>query len=263
MASSLARGVSQHRMSKADWRIQYVDRYYRSRPNWLYGTTEFHQLLSKYIHRESLVLEIGAGSSNPTSRYLALTAREVVGLDTDSSVYSNEFLSEAHMYQGEKFPFSDGHFDAVVSNYVKEHLPFPERTCQEISRVLREDGCFVFRTPNQLHYVALAGRVIPHSVTRRLAKWLRTVPGGAPDSFPTYYRLNMPGRCRSVLWNSGFEIKELVLVEKEPTYGMRWRPLFLCFMLYERLVNSSRAFAPIRANIFCAARKVRRGRRAG
>jgi hypothetical protein len=40
------------------------------------------------------------------------------------------------------------------------------------------------------------------------------------------------------------------MVEKEPAYGMISRPLFLGFMLYERVVNSSALFAPLRVNIF-------------
>ena len=40
------------------------------------------------------------------------------------------------------------------------------------------------------------------------------------------------------------------MVEKEPSYGMASRPLFVTFMIYERIVNSSALFAALRVNIF-------------
>jgi hypothetical protein len=51
------------------------------------------------------------------------------------------------------------------------------------------------------------------------------------------------------------EVESLEMVEKEPSYGMLARPLFLAFMAYERLVNASDRFAPLRANIFVVLRK--------
>jgi hypothetical protein len=48
------------------------------------------------------------------------------------------------------------------------------------------------------------------------------------------------------------------MVEKEPTYGMAARPLFLAFMAYERLVNASSRLAPLRANMFVALRAIAR-----
>jgi hypothetical protein len=44
-------------------------------------------------------------------------------------------------------------------------------------------------------------------------------------------------------------------MEKEPSYGMSSRALFLVFMAYERLVNGSGLLAPFRANIVGVFRK--------
>ena len=242
-------------MSNTDWRAEYLDRCYRSRRGWINGTTEFHNLLSKYIHRDSSVLELGAGCTNPTSEYLASISREVVGLDIDRRVQSNTFLTKAYMYQGSAFPFPDSMFDAVVSNYVNEHLLDPEEVCREVNQVLKNGKSFIFRTPNLFHYVGLAARLMPHGVKRRLAR-LRVLGKETPGHFPTYYRMNTPRRLKSLLQTEGFEIEELALVEKEPSYGIRSQALFFLFLLYERLVNSSQVFARFRANIFCVATKV-------
>jgi hypothetical protein len=40
------------------------------------------------------------------------------------------------------------------------------------------------------------------------------------------------------------------MVEKEPSYGMASRVMFIAFAGYERLVNASRLGEPLRANRF-------------
>ena len=45
------------------------------------------------------------------------------------------------------------------------------------------------------------------------------------------------------------------MIEKEPSYGMASRLLFYPFLAYERTVNSTEAFAPLRANIPAVLRK--------
>ncbi len=50
-------------------------------------------------------------------------------------------------------------------------------------------------------------------------------------------------------------VERIELEEKEPTYGMYARPLFLAFMAYERLVNASERFGGLRANMFVVLRK--------
>ena len=48
-------------------------------------------------------------------------------------------------------------------------------------------------------------------------------------------------------------------VEREPSYGMASRFLFLLFMGYERLVNSTRMLKGFRVNLFGVYRKVGAG----
>ena len=69
----------------------------------------------------------------------------------------------------------------------------------------------------------------------------------------------MNGRraVRRLMRQAGFEEVELFTIEKEPSYGMSSRVLFLVFMGYERVVNSSELFAGFRANILGVFRKPR------
>ncbi len=49
---------------------------------------------------------------------------------------------------GARVPFEDGYFASVVSNSVLEHIPHIDAVIQEIARVIRPGGRFVFCAPN-------------------------------------------------------------------------------------------------------------------
>lgn len=239
------------------WQASYLNRFYRSIPGWVDGTTEFHHFCQRYIQKKNAaVLELGAGPKNKTSAFLKSVSAKLVGLDVDDGIRKNPDLEQAVLYQGGRFPFQDESFDVVVSDYVNEHLESPVAICREIRRVLVKNGVFIFRTPNVYHYVSIVGRFTPHIVSLKLANWLRNLPEGAPEPYLKYYRFNSKKRCTDILKSTGFQILDLMLVEKEPSYGMSSRFLFLPFMVYERMVNSGELLAPLRANIYCAAKKV-------
>ncbi len=48
----------------ASWQERYADRFYRSRPGWKDGTTEFYDLCSGAIRSGSKILDVGAGPTN-------------------------------------------------------------------------------------------------------------------------------------------------------------------------------------------------------
>lgn len=233
------------------WQTDYVDRYYRSRPGWIDGTTQFHRMCARHLRPGARILEVGAGGeANRTGEFLARSGSSLTGLDVDEAVRRNPHLGSAVVYDGGAFPFSDASFDAVVSDYVLEHVDRPATMLQEICRVLAAGGVFLFRTPNVCHYVSIAGRLLPD----RLSIWARN---RAPDHrvFPRRFRFNSESVCRRLLQTAGFDLLELELIEKEPSYGMRSRLLFFPMLAYERLVNSLGALRFLRANILCAARR--------
>ena len=72
------------------------------------------------------------------------------------------------------------------------------------------------------------------------------------DPYPTFYRFNDQRTVTAAAQKIGMEIVEFHLVEKEPSYGMSSRLMFLLFMGYERTVNSSEQLRSFRSNIFAA-----------
>jgi SAM-dependent methyltransferase len=237
-----------------NWQESYERRFYDRSRGWIDGTREFHDLCAAVLPRGGSFLELGAGPTNRTSQYLA-SLGDVHGLDPDPDVKSNTALSSAAVLKNDRFPFEDACFDGCVSNFVLEHVADPELHLGEVRRVLRADAAYVFRTPNLFHYVALISAITPHRIHLRMANRLRNLPAESHEPYPTCYRLNSRGAIRREARRARLEVESLRLIEKEPSYGMSSRLLFLTFMAYERVVNSTELLAALRSNILCVLRK--------
>jgi 2-polyprenyl-6-hydroxyphenyl methylase/3-demethylubiquinone-9 3-methyltransferase len=124
----------------------------------------------------SRVLEIGSGGG-----FLAATlfdaGYEVIGIDPAvAAVHEAVKHVDAPflLAVGEKLPFGDGSFDAVVCSEVLEHVQDPAAVIAEVSRVLRPGGVFVFSLPNRTLLSRLvlidfaqrirASRILPHDL---------------------------------------------------------------------------------------------------
>ena len=236
------------------WRQRWLERFYDRSKGFVDGTAEFHALVHHAIPPGGRILEIGAGLTNETSIFLA-SRGEVWGLDPDPDVRTNTALARAFVLEGREFPLEDASFDAAVSNYVVEHVDDPEMHFREVRRVLRPGGAYVFRAPNRWHYVAIISSMTPHAVHKLVANRARALGPDAHDPYPTHYRLNTRGRVRRFAEKAGLHLEELRMIEKEPMYGLMARPLFLAFMAYERVVNSSPAFEGLRANLLVVLRR--------
>jgi SAM-dependent methyltransferase len=230
------------------------EKYYFSHPEFVDGTTEFHQLLAAQIKPGSAVLEIGPGPANPTTNHLATLGR-VIGADITREVDTNVALAETHIFDGLHLPFPDNEFDVCVSNWVIEHVQNPVIHFCEVARILRTGGTYCFRTPNLWHYFTLGSRFVPFSMHVRIANRLRRLPANAHDPYPTYYRANTVARIRQLCSRSGLVPIALSAIEKEPSYGRFHPALFYPMFLYERLVNSCSAFRVFRASLLAVLRK--------
>jgi SAM-dependent methyltransferase len=146
------------------------------------------------------VLDFGAGRGawfedeeseyRRSIRHLRDHVAEVVGCDVDEAVRQNRAVDRAVVINSNMaLPFEDTYFDAIVSDYVFEHVDNTGWLGAEFARVLKPGGWVCARTPTRCNYVSIAARLtssIGHARLLRIAQ-----PGRkASDVFPTVFRLN-------------------------------------------------------------------------
>jgi SAM-dependent methyltransferase len=109
------------------------------------------------------VLDLGCGEGYGTA-LLSRAVGEIVGVDVDEAAIAHAASRYAsancrfHRHDGERLPFEDAAFDAVVSFQVIEHVPDDRMYVSEVSRVLRPGGQLVLTTPNAANRLAPGGK---------------------------------------------------------------------------------------------------------
>jgi len=233
------------------------------RPSPVDGTVAFYQRLLDRLPAEATVLDFGAGrgaafaEQRPGVRELVRLKPKLarrIGVDINPAVLENAELDEAHVLTAEngyRIPLPDASVDAVLADWVLEHLHDPLRSLTECRRVLKSGGIFAARTPNRWHYIYILSRAIG---SRRLGRTLLRISQPArrsEDIFETHYRANTPGQLRGLLKDAGFTEVDILTHEAEPLYMMFSRVTLLLGWAYASLAQ--RGLLP-RAALFAFAR---------
>lgn len=100
-------------------------------------------MLASASHLHGRLLDVGCGTKPYRSLF---EVDEYVGLDIDSETTRRRAVAEV-LYDGTRFPFDDGRFDAVLCNQVLEHVFNPEVFIEEIRRVLVVGGRLLLTVP--------------------------------------------------------------------------------------------------------------------
>ena len=119
--------------------------------DYIYGDEARKNLYVELIGQGNQILEVGCRSGNLTQYYHE--GNEVVGVDVDRNAlveFGKRLDLESHWVDvdSEPLPFREGQFDVVVFSEVMEHLRFPQKTLEEIQRVLKPEGRMIGSVPN-------------------------------------------------------------------------------------------------------------------
>lgn len=212
----------------------------------------FRQRILATILPHHVVLDLGAGAGAVMQMNFRGQVAKVCGVDLDDRVRVNPLLDEALVADAHAIPYPDGTFDVVFADNLLEHLSTPAAVFAEVHRVLRPGGTFLFKTPNRWHYVPTIARVTPHWFHEAVNRWRgrKTV-----DVFPTHYRANSRADVRRLSAAAGLELVALERIERRPEYLRMSLPTYLLGAAYERLVNSTKLFEPLRVLLIGASRK--------
>lgn len=108
------------------------------------------KLLTSYLPEGKRILDVGCGDGLNAGKILSELG-DYIGVDVSETAvesarrngYDASLIEDAVA-----LPFEDETVDAAVSMEVIEHLMFPLRAVQEVSRVLRPGGVVLLTTPN-------------------------------------------------------------------------------------------------------------------
>jgi SAM-dependent methyltransferase len=234
---------------------RWKERLYNRQAGWVDGTTQFAAFISKHLHPDMRLLDLGAGPGKPGPVNFCGSVATVVGVDPDWAIKDNDRVDYRVLSVAESLPFRAESFDLVFADWVMEHLANPTAVASEILRVLKPGGFFLFRTGNRRHYSYAVAAHTPHWFHQLVANPVRGLVRNGGDPYPTYYRMNTCSTVRRVLSQSGFLEEELLTVEAEPSYLMFSVPSFLLGVAYERLVNRVPFLSGLRACLFGCFRK--------
>lgn len=120
-----------------------------------YEHIQRYRFAIRKIGSNKKVLDLGCGTGYG-SGLLYKEGNEVYGIDVSQKAVDyakRNYPGPKYICcSAERLPFKNNYFDAVILFDVIEHVGNPERTLDEIYRVLKEDGDLFISTPNTRHF---------------------------------------------------------------------------------------------------------------
>ncbi len=212
----------------------------------------FREEILAYIDAKSVLLDLGAGAGVVKEMNFKGLSSRVCGVDLDKRVLVNHMLDEGKVADASKIPYPDSMFDLVFSDNLMEHVDSPQTIYVEVCRVLKPGGYFLFKTPNKYHYMPVAARLTPH----KFHQWFNALRGRKTvDTFPTRYQSNSRGDIKDIGLLAGFSAVQVKIVEGRPEYLRISSLTYVLGIIYEKIVNSSELFSPLRILIIAKLQK--------
>ena len=231
---------------------KWMDRalYPRYEKNW--DDELFRAEILSRLSPEMVILDLGAGAGIVEQMNFRGLASTVHGVDLDPRVVDNPFLDEGRISDAGEIPYPDAMFDLVFSDNVFEHLDRPLDVFEEVARVLKPGGLFLFKTPNKWHYMPTIARLTPHG----FHQFINRLRGRAEvDTFPTRYLANTAGDIKKLAKLSGYDVLSIQRIEGRPEYLRMTAATYSIGFLYERLVNTTRLLECFRVLLIGTLRK--------
>jgi ubiquinone/menaquinone biosynthesis C-methylase UbiE len=170
----------------------------------------FKKLLDTYITPGCSLLDVGCGRQSFGGEFYA-RAKTKVGIDLEAeAIKEHTDLDTVVCASIEAIPFPDNTFDVVIAQWVFEHVADAHKTVQEINRVLKPGGVFIYMTPNAHSPFIIFTRFFPISLKKLLRKKFLAI--NKLDTFPTHYRLNTLATLHKIFASTNISLN----IQKNP-----------------------------------------------
>jgi ubiquinone/menaquinone biosynthesis C-methylase UbiE len=194
-------------------------------PKLQYSQSIYEEVLKEHVGPSTDWLDLGCGHQvlpwwrADAEKQLIAHCRTIVGLD-----YSVESLTN---HQGidmkvrgdiTKLSFRDESFDLVTANMVVEHLDDPARQFQEINRILRPGGIFIFHTPNALGHATIMARMVPGVLKDKMANILDG--RNEEDVFETHYKANTQKQIAGLARDCEFDVVKMKMLVSDAIFAV-------------------------------------------
>ncbi|MBI4433864.1 class I SAM-dependent methyltransferase [Candidatus Uhrbacteria bacterium] len=230
------------------------ERYKEQHPAWDDALILLTKYAQPFAHRDSRVLDIGCGRGNYIVDQYRDAWGDVTGYDvSEAAAVGNTSCDTIVIGDGVALPFPSASFDLVLSLWTLEHLAQPAALFQEIHRVLRPGGAFLFTAPSKWSYCIIVRRLLPQAIA---ARWIAKCDGRTTeDIFPTYYRANTAPAIRALAQQSGLAV-EWLQYNGDPSY-LAGIPLLASGARGGERILSWPPLHPLRAHLVGALRRTR------
>jgi len=200
----------------------------------------YEEVLKSYVKPETQWLDLGCGHHvlplwrEEEERKLVASCRTLVGMDYDlPSLQNHRSISLRVRGRIDDLPFPDSSFDLVTANMVVEHLADPHEQFQEISRILKPGGHFLFHTPNAAGYPTVMAKLTPEKLKHKLIYLLDGRK--EEDVFETHYSANTKQQIADLAQTTGFEVAKIRMIVSDAVFALV-PPIAIPELIYIRLL---------------------------
>jgi SAM-dependent methyltransferase len=222
---------------------------------WFYRRTKrphhfevYRQLVCEAAASGAEIVHLGAGKlSLRDACGPALDGKKIWAVEPDRETLEQNPTPHKLCAPGEAIPLPAESVDAVVCEYVVEHLVDPPAVLRELRRILRPGGRFVFVTPNAWSYSAIATRLTSQGFHERFLARLMRIGGSANEKpFPTAFRMNTRADIERLAREEGFTLRALYSSVDHPTYTYPFPLLHQLAVLWHVMLDKLDLLEPFR-----------------
>ena len=195
----------------------------------------FHREVERHLRPGGTLLDAGCGRTAPVLTEFRQRAGRLIGADVVDFAPGMRDV-ELLKHDLARLPLEVSTVDLVMARSVMEHVTEPAAVFDEMYRILKPGGHFIFLTANLWCYASLIARLVPNRWHPYIVA--RTEGRDEIDVFPVAYRANTRSAITKWAALAGFNITSFRYLGQYPSYFMFNGALFLIATAYEKLIRS-------------------------